>query len=118
MSAPNIVSVGTITGNTAVLAITTSATAIVTNSAASGKVLKVNSLYIANIDGTNSATVNVDLYRSSTAYHLAKTITVAADSTLDLLSNSIYLEEDDALRLTASANSDLEGVCSYEDISE
>ena len=118
MSAPNIVSVGTITGNTAVLAITTSATAIVTNSAASGKVLKVNSLYIANIDGTNSATVNVDLYRSSTAYHLAKTITVAADSTLDLLSNSIYLEEDDSLRLTASANSDLEGVCSYEDISE
>ena len=117
MSAPNIVSVGTITGNTAVLAITTSATAIVTNSAASGKVLKVNSLYIANIDGTNSATVNVDLYRGSTAYHLAKTITVAADSTLDLLSNSIYLEEDDALRLTASANSDLEAVCSYEDIS-
>ena len=117
MSAPNIVSVGTITGNTAVLAITTSATAIVTNSAASGKVLKVNSLYIANIDGTNSATVNVDLYRGSTAYHLAKTITVAADSTLDLLSNSIYLEEDDSLRLTASANSDLEAVCSYEDIS-
>ena len=118
MSAPNIVSVGTITGNTAVLAITTSATAIVTNSAASGKVLKVNSLYIANIDGTNSATVNVDLYRGSTAYHLAKTITVAADSTLDLLSNSIYLLEGDTLRLTASANSDLEGVCSYEDISE
>ena len=117
MSAPNIVSVGTITGNTAVLAITPSATAIVTNSAASGKVLKVNSLYIANIDGTNSATVNVDLYRGSTAYHLAKTITVAADSTLDLLSNSIYLEEDDSLRLTASANSDLEAVCSYEDIS-
>ena len=118
MAAPNIVSVGTITGNTAVLAITTSATAIVTNAGSSGKVLKVNSLYIANVDGTNSATVNVDLYRSSTAYHIAKTITVAADSTLDLLSNSIYLIEGDTLRLTASANSDLEGVCSYEDISE
>ena len=117
MAAPNIVSVATINGKTAVQAVTTSATAIVTNSASSGKVLKVNSLYIANIDGTNSATVNVDLYRGSTAYHLAKTITVAADSTLDLLSNSIYLEEDDALRLTASANSDLEAVCSYEDIS-
>ena len=117
MAAPNIVSVATINGKTAVQAVTTSATAIVTNSASSGKVLKVNSLYIANIDGTNSATVNVDLYRGSTAYHLAKTITVAADSTLDLLSNSIYLEEDDSLRLTASANSDLEAVCSYEDIS-
>ena len=118
MAAPNIVSVATINGKTAVQAVTTSATAIVTNSASSGKVLKVNSLYIANIDGTNSATVNVDLYRSSTAYHLAKTITVAADSTLDFLSNSIYLLEGDTLRLTASANSDLEGVCSYEDISE
>ena len=117
MAAPNIVSVATINGKTAVQAVTTSATAIVTNSASSGKVLKVNSLYIANIDGTNSATVNVDLYRGSTAYHLEKTITVAADSTLDLLSNSIYLEEDDSLRLTASANSDLEAVCSYEDIS-
>ena len=118
MAAPNIVSVGTINGKTAVLAITTSAANIVNNASSSGKVLKVNSLYIANVDGTNSATVNVDLYRGSTAYHLAKTITVAADSTLDLLSNSIYLEEGDALRLTASANSDLEGVCSYEDISE
>ena len=118
MAAPNIVSVGTITGKTAVQAITPSATAIVTNSASSGKVFKVNSLYIANVDGTNSATVNVDVYRSSTAYHIAKTITVAADSTLDLLSNPIYLEEDDVLRLTASATSDLEAVCSYEEISE
>ena len=117
MAAPNIVSVATINGKTAVQAVTTSPAAIVANAASSGKVLKVNSLYIANIDGTNSATVNVDLYRGSTAYHLAKTITVAADSTLDLLSNSIYLEEDDSLRLTASANSDLEAVCSYEDIS-
>lgn len=118
MAAPNIVSVGTITGKTAVQAIGTSATAIVTNSASSGKVFKVNALYISNVDGTNSATVNVDVYRSSTAYHIAKTVTVPADSTLDVISKSIYLEEGDALRLTASAGSDLEGVCSYEEISE
>jgi hypothetical protein len=117
MTAPNIVNVSTITGKTAVLAVTTSATAIVTNSAASGKVLKVNALYVSNVDGTNAADINVDIYRSSTAYHIAKTVSVPADTTLDVVSKSIYLEEGDALRLTASVNSDLEAVCSYEEIS-
>ena len=117
MAAPNIVNVVTITGKTAVLAITTSATAIVTNSAASGKVFKVNALYISNVDGANNADINVDIFRSSTAYHVAKTVSVPADATLDIISKSIYLEEGDSLRLTASANSDLEAVCSYEEIS-
>jgi len=117
MAAPNIVGVVTITGKTAVQAVTTSATAIVTNSADSGKVFKVNALYVSNVDGTSAADVNVDIYRSSTAYHVAKTVSVPADATLDIVSKSIYLEEGDALRLTASANSDLEAVCSYEEIS-
>ena len=117
MTAPNIVGVTTITGKTAVLVVTTSATAIVENTAASGKVFKVNALYVSNVDGTNNADVNVDIYRSSTAYHIAKTVNVPADATLDVISKSIYLEEGDALRLTANANSDLEAVCSYEEIS-
>jgi len=117
MSAPNIVNVSTITGKTAVQAVGTSASAIVTNSSSSNKVFKVNALYISNIDGTNSATVNVDLYRSSTAYHVAKTVAVPADTTLDVISKPLYLEEGDAIRLTASAASDLEAVCSYEEIS-
>jgi len=117
MAAPNIVNVSTITGKTAVQAVGTSATAIVTNSAASGKVFKVNALYVSNVDGTNNAEINVDLYRSSTAYHIGKTIVVPADATLDVLSKAIYLEEGDSLRLTANATSDLEAVCSYEEIS-
>lgn len=117
MAAPNIVNVATITGKTAVQAVGTSATAIVTNAAASGKVFKVNALYVSNVDGTSAAEITVDLYRSSTAYHIAKTVVVPADSTLDLISKAIYLEEDDALRLTANAASDLEAVCSYEEIS-
>jgi len=117
MAAPNIVNVATITGKTAVLAVGTSASAIVTNSAASGKVFKINALYVSNVDGTNAADVNVDLFRSSTAYHVAKTVSVPADATLDIITKAIYLEEGDALRLTASAVSDLEAVCSYEEIS-
>ena len=84
MTAPNIVNVATITGKTAVQAVGTSATAIVTNSASSGKVLKVNALYVSNVDGTNNAEITVDLYRSSTAYHVAKTIVVPADAPLDV----------------------------------
>ena len=114
MAAPNIVNVATITGKTAVLAVTTSATAIVTNSAASGKVFKVNALYVSNVDGASAVDINVDIFRSSTAFHIAKTVSVPADATLDVISKSIYLEEGDTLRLTASANSDLEAVCSYE----
>lgn len=117
MAAPNIVNVVTITGKTAVQAVGTSAAAIVTNSASSGKVLKVNALYVSNVDGTNNAEITVDLYRSSTAYHVAKTVVVPADATLDVLTKAIYLEEGDSLRLTANAASDLEAVCSYEEIS-
>lgn len=117
MAAPNIVNVTTITGKTAVLAVTTSATAIVTNSANSNKVFKINALYIANVDGVNAADITVDLFRSSTAYRIVNTVSVPADASLDVISKAIYLEEGDSLRLTASANSDLEGICSYEEIS-
>ena len=119
MAAPNIVAVTTIIGKTAVQAVTTSATAIVTNSAASNKVFKINSLIVANIDGTNAADITVDLFRSTVAYRLASTISVPADATLVVLNKdiAIYLEEGDSLRCTASANGDLEAVCSYEEIS-
>ena len=119
MAAPNIVDVTTITGKTAVQAVTTSATAIVTNSADSNKVLKINSLVVSNVDGTNAADITVDVFRSSTAYELASTITVPADASLVVISKetSIYLEEGDSLRCTASADGDLEAVCSYEEIS-
>jgi len=117
MAAPNIVNVSTITGKTAVQAVGTSATAIVTNSASSGKVFKVNMIMISNIDGTNNADITVDVYRSSTAYHLTKDFTVVAKDSLDLLTKPLYLEEGDSLRLTASAASDLEAVVSYEEIS-
>lgn len=117
MAAPNIVSVATLTAKTAVQAVGTSATAIVSNSASSGKVIKINALYVSNVDGTNNAEINVDLFRSSTAYHIAKTVVVPADATLDVISKAIYLEEGDDLRLTANAASDLEAVCSYEELS-
>lgn len=117
MAAPNIVNVSTITGKTAVLAITNSATAIVTNSGSSNKVFKVNALYVANVDGASNFTLNVDLFRSSTAYRIAHLLIVPAGSTIDVFSKPIYLEEGDSIRLTGSTTLKLEGVCSYEEIS-
>lgn len=117
MAAPNIVNVSTITGKTAVLVVTTTPTAIVTNSAASGKVFKVNALYVSNVDTAVAADIDVEFRRSSTSYRIARTVSVPADSTLDVISKSIYLEEGDELRLIAGANGDLEAVCSYEEIS-
>ena len=123
MAAPNIVNVTTITGKTAGIAVTTSAAAIVANGAGSNKVFKVNALYVSNVDGVSNADVSVTFFDQSAnagagvSYHIAKTVTVPADSTIDVLTKAIYLEEGDELRLVANANSDIEAVASYEEIS-
>ena len=117
MTAPNVVNTATITGKTAVQVVGTSATAIITNAAASGKVLKVNTLMVGNTDTASACDLTVDLFRSSVAYRFGPTISVPAKSTLDVINKTIYLEEGDTLRLTASAATKLEAVASYEDIS-
>jgi hypothetical protein len=119
MAAPNIVNVATITGKTVGAALTTSSADIVTNSAGSGKVFKVNAILVANVDGTNSADATVAFYNAdnTTSYKIASTITVPSDSTLDVLAKAIYLEEGDKITALASASSDLEIIVSYEEIS-
>ena len=125
MANPNIVNVATINGNSNFQNVSTTNTAIVTNAASSGKVYKVNVLNISNIDGVNDADItayyvaNVANPTTNVSYALAKTITVPADSTLVLVdkNSSIYLREDAAIRLAASASGDLQAVCSWEEIS-
>ena len=124
MANPNIVSVASIYGKTAYVAdVGTTSSGIVINSASSGKILKINSLIIANIDGTNSADITVTLRNaagSSTYSTLASTIAVPNDATLVVISKdtAIYLEEDMSLHVQASATGDLAATCSYEEISE
>ena len=117
MAAPNLIGATTINGKTAVANCTTVVTGFLTNSGSSGKVYKVNTIMVSNSNGTASADISIDLYRSSYPYYIAKTIAVPADTSLDILSKPIYLEEGDVLRSLASANSYLQVVCSYEDIS-
>jgi hypothetical protein len=119
MAAPNLKSPITITGITVGYAVTTSLAAALSNSAASGKVLKINSVYCANVDGAAAADISLTYYNGTTDFYLAKTIAVPADATQVLVTREayIYLEEGDSLRAQASATSDLELVISYEEIS-
>ena len=65
---------------------------------------------VANVDGTNTANVNIDLYDSSTttAAALAHTISVPADTALNPVGGKLVLEASDEVRAWASATGDLE----------
>jgi len=118
MAAPNIVNVTSIYGRTAHLNLTTSSQSVVANSANSNKVFKINSIIVANVDGSAAADVTVNYNNAGTTFAIASTIAVPADSTLVVLDNtsSIYLEENDAITALASANGDLVIHISYEEI--
>ena len=123
MTAPNIINVTSILGKTVFDAdISVSDDALLTNAVDSGKVLKVNTLIIANIDGTTSATITVTIKNvAGTAQgYLAYTVSVPADSTLVVISKDtgIYLEEDRVLHVDAGVAGDLSAVCSYEEIDD
>ena len=124
MANPNIVSVNSIFGNTTGIALTTTLTTVLlANAAASGKVFKIESIMVANVDGTNAADVtvdwNTDAGGTGTSYALAATISVPADATLNLVdkNSSFYLMENQSIIGGASADSDLECIISYEEIS-
>jgi hypothetical protein len=121
MANPNIVNVTSILGETTYAALTTTLnTVLLANAASSGKVYKVNSIMVANVDGTNAADVTVDINTAAggggTSYALASTISVPADATLNLIdkNSSFYLMEDKSILGGASADGDLEIIISYE----
>lgn len=119
MAAPNLKNPTTITGKTATYAVTTVIGAALSNAAASGKALKINSIFCANIDGVNSADISVSVYNGTTDRYIAFTINVSPDSTMILSTKEtyFYLEEGDSIRALASANGDLELVIGYEEFS-
>jgi|TARA_B110000908_G_C9825281_1_gene258941 hypothetical protein len=89
------------------VAIGTSRTTLYTCPAATQTIF--HALYISNIDGTNDATVTIEItVDGGTTYrHIAKTVSVPADATL-VLDKPINLEAGDIIGLTASVAGDLE----------
>ena len=125
MAAPNIVNVATINGESQGFeldtTLTTSLMLIDT-----GKLVKINRMTVANIDGTNAADVTVQVTKatrtsaatgasiSGATFKIASTVSVPADAVLVLSDTPIYLEEGDTLKGGASANSDATLYISYD----
>ena len=119
MAAPNLKNPTTSLGRTARYAVTDTLANALANSAASGKALKINSIFCANVDGSSPADISVSIYNGTTDRYLAKTIAVPADATqiISTKETYFYLEEGDSIRAVANAASDLELIIGYEDIS-
>ena len=129
MANPNIVSVATINGESVGYNLTaTTTTTLLTVS--SGKLLKINRIVCANVDGTNAADLSLSItkanftsagvtdFDTSGTFFLAKTVSVPADATLVVLDTPIYLMEADVLKGGASGASDLDLFVSYEVIDD
>lgn len=124
MAAPNIVNVTSIIGKTVVADLTTTAaTSVISNAAATNRVLKINSLIVSNVDASAAASITINLYSAAalggTATQIANNIVIPARTSLIVIdkNNSIYLEEDRSIGATASVANDLKVVCSYDEIS-
>tara|TARA_B100000212_G_scaffold337454_1_gene312335 strand:- start:1032 stop:1397 length:366 start_codon:yes stop_codon:yes gene_type:complete len=116
MATPNLVNVTSVTPFTINGAVTTSNQDIIDVTAETCR--KINTIIIANIDGTNSATVSISIStdNGSSSYSIASTVAVPADSTLIVIdkNSQLYLDETDILKIQGSANNDLEYTVSGE----
>ena len=129
MAAPNIVSVSSIIGESQGFELSTTTNTVLID-VASDKLVKINRISVANIDGTNAADVTVQVDKatrtsaatgssvSGATFKIASTVSVPADAVLVLLDTPIYLEEGDKLEGGASADSDLTLFVSYEVIDD
>ena len=126
MANPNIVAVAAIYGNTSTNLISSTAdpfaTALVNNAASSGKVYKINSIVVANVDGTSAADITIKIFSEDdlggTGTAIASTISVPADASLIVTdkTTTFYLLEDKSIGATASVANDLVVTVSWEEI--
>ena len=127
MANPNIVNVTSILGNTSTNLISSTAnpfaTALVNNAAASGKVYKINSIVVSNVDGSVAADITIKIFSEDdlggTGTEIVSTVSVPADASLIVTdkTTTFYLLEDKSIGATASAANDLVVTCSWEEIS-
>ena len=117
MAAPNILNATSILGKQhGVNLDTTVTTSLLANASSSDKLYKINSIIVANVDGSSAADVTISFYNGSNDHYIAKTVSVPADSTLVLIGKDsmLYLEEGQSIRGGASANGDLSVLICYE----
>jgi len=125
MANPNLINVSSVLGANAGFNLTNTATATLIT-VASDKLVKINRITCANVDGTNAATLDlfvdgmgsgstgVTTTGADATVYIAKTVSVPADSTLVVLDTPIYLMEGDILKGGANAASDLDLFVSFD----
>ena len=115
MSNPNMLNAASITGKQVISTVNTTATAIVTNSSDSNALYKVSTLTFTNISAS-TATATVSISKNGTEIKMANTLSVPTNTELVIISKdtAIYLEENDILKVYASANTALTAACTYE----
>ena len=118
MANPNIVNVTEIYGNTAVQLATTGAVNLVVNASGSGKIYKINSLYVSNYEGTNARDITINHVIAGNSISILSTVSVAADSTLVAVTkdSSIYLMEYGEIRVSSNSAVALSVFCSWDEI--
>lgn len=124
MANPNLNSVSSVTCNNSLVSLdSTNATLVVSNADASGAVYLLDSLLVANEDGTNNADLTLVQYdtadNSGTGTKLVNTVVVPADATLVVLTKdmSISLLENQSIYATASAANDLAVAAYWKELS-
>ena len=122
MAAPNIVSITTMTGKTeGVNNVNTSGSAMASNASASGKVFKVNALFVSNLtasDATVSVYYTEDVATTPVDYAVCLSVTIPAGTSLDVLQKPLYIAEDQRVTVQAGTSNSLDAVISYEEIND
>ncbi len=99
----------------------TSATSLLSNAAASGRVFKILAIVAANVEGTNAADISVSRYSAAalggTAFPLASTISVPADASLIVsdVTTPIVLAANTSLGATAGTGNAITMTVTYQE---
>jgi nucleoside 2-deoxyribosyltransferase len=124
MANPNLGSAANCYAGNASLSLTsTSATQLVSNAASSGKVFVLDGITVANIDTATAVTVTVTFFRtadnSGTAYELASTVAVPANSSAIIVDKAqgVSLLEAQSIYVTAGTANKLKINASWKELS-
>jgi hypothetical protein len=103
---------------------------LVTNAASSGKVLKINQIVAANVNGSAAVNATVSIYTNGavaqgsapsggTAYPIISAVAVPATASLIVVdkTTSIYLQEGTCISVTSGTASGITYSVSYEEMS-
>ena len=123
MANPNIINVTTLTGNTTYLTpANTTANTLLSNTASSGLVFKINQIVCANVNGASAVNATVAINNAAagagTNFPIISTIAVPASASVIAVdkTTAVYLMENSSIVVTSGTSSGITYTISYESI--